>query len=318
MMMRFKKITAAVCLYFLVATVVAAPPMVAAGAYLDPSNTQRPLLALSQDGGISWTFPQAITEPQPTPSFYGYGAFNSATCSGTICIAAGFYVDAQFIQKPLLAISQDSGATWIFPPSITEPLVDPVFNSNGVLNSASCYGKTCIAAGYYVDNRWMGRPLLAVSQDSGATWSFPALITQPPIVLAFSNSGVFYGTSCSSEATCIATGIYFDVNSLALPLLVVSKDAGATWSFPLSIVRPFTVPALVTGGFNRNIITPSSLTKSPLQFTREALNGQFNPWMGELIQSALFELESVEHCSADSSCPSTYFESRTGLNSFNP
>jgi trimeric autotransporter adhesin len=211
------------------------------GQYKDSSGTSRPLLALRTDAGASWTFPASITQPTTTPAFSSNGNLSGASCNGLTCIAVGQYRDSSGTGRPLLALSTDAGASWTFPTSITQPTTTPAFSSNGNLSGASCNGSTCIAVGQYRDSSAITHPLLALSTDAGASWTFPTSITQPTTTPAFSNFGTFSGASCNGS-TCIAVGSYHDA-AVPRPLLAVSTDAGASWTFPSSITQPITTPA---------------------------------------------------------------------------
>ncbi|MGM9452931.1 fibronectin type III domain-containing protein [Legionella bozemanae] len=231
---------------------------VAVGTY--NGSTSRPLLALSKDAGTIWTFPASITAPVFTPNNahpFNAGSFNSASCTNNTCVAVGSYADANFIGRPLLALSKNAGTTWAYPDSITAPLFTPnnthPFN-NGLFNSTSCTGNTCIAVGSYNDGS-IDRPLLALSKDAGTTWTFPEAITAPvftPNNTHPFNNGFFNGASCTGN-TCIAVGAYHD-GSTGRPLLALSKNAGTTWTFPASITAPVFTPnnahPFNTGSFN--------------------------------------------------------------------
>lgn len=212
---------------------------IAVGSY-NLTSVQRPLLALSNDSGITWQYPESITAPEFTPTDthqFQMGQFESVSCDGNTCVAAGIYTSSGNTERPLLAISQNSGSDWIFPTSTTEPTFEPndtyPFNF-GDLHSASCSGSTCIAVGYY-GSAGIIRPLLALSQDSGSNWSFPESITAPMLTsFPFDNDGEFYGASCSGN-TCIAVGTYTGSNGQFHPLIALSQDSGSNWTYPNSV-----------------------------------------------------------------------------------
>ena len=81
---------------------------------------------------------------------------------------------------------------------------------------------TCIAPGYYYDSVNIYRPLLALSQDAGSSWTYPASISSSALPLSFIN-GSFLAGSCSG-ATCIATGTFND-GFVNRPLLALSQNA---------------------------------------------------------------------------------------------
>ena len=234
---------------------------IAAGSYVDGTVT-RPLLAVSANMGATWTYPETITAPVFAPNnthLFSSGEFYSASCTANTCIAAGYYVDDGSVARPLLAVSINAGMSWTFPEFITAPVFTPN-NSNpfseGAFTSASCTANTCIAVGNYVDSTVVSRPLLAVSTDRGATWTYPESITAPVFTPnnshPFSRDGYFRGASCTAN-TCIAVGTYFD-GTAPRPLLAVSTDRGATWTYPESITAPVFTPnnsnPFSAGGFD--------------------------------------------------------------------
>ena len=185
---------------------------IAAGDYVDSGFVQRPLLAVSHDSGVTWSYPDSITTPVFAPSntnpFLRMGIFNGANCSGSLCLAAGSYIDTSGTRRPLLAVSQDSGVTWSYPDSIAQTVFTPLdsnpFNSFGELGGISCIGSTCVVVGDYVDSSFIQRPLLAITQDSGTTWSYPDVITAPVFTpsnsVPFGGGGIFNATAAGTLA----------------------------------------------------------------------------------------------------------------------
>lgn len=164
---------------------------IAAGGYTTTTGNTVPLVALTKDGGQTWTYPPFIYTKLKTlvdPNFVR-GVFESASCidngKKSICMAAGSYCTDQFCNNmfPLLAVTTDGGKTWSYPSSIfanLSSIVDPNFLT-GFFSSVSCSGESessfCVAAGQYttLEN---GLPLLAFSTDNGATWLYPPSIHQ--------------------------------------------------------------------------------------------------------------------------------------------
>lgn len=229
---------------------LAAPITIFAGAYND-GHVTRPLISISTDKGLTWNFPNTPNEVIFTPANtnpFSAGQLNSAFCNSEICISAGTYTDG-VIDRPLLAKSIDRGVSWVYPTNMNDPVFTPA-NTNPFLNSGGLFGgacddSICIAAGTYIDLMTVRRPLIALSTDHGQTFSYPDLLTSPIFTPAntypFSDNGYFSKTSCSANL-CIAAGYYLDSMSTTRPLLVETKDKGATWSFPESITAPFFIP----------------------------------------------------------------------------
>lgn len=219
---------------------------IAVGRYMSfGDNVYRPLFALTQNAGISWSYPEAPTSPifQPndTNPFVNFGTINSVSCIGTTCVAVGSYSDG-LTQRPLLASSQDSGSTWSYRETTNAPVFTPTnsypFDRDGQFNSVSCTSSICIAVGSYVDNTNVEAPLLAQSTDSGITWFYPTSITapifEPEDMNVFVDAGRFNSAQCN-ENICIASGSYIDDSSKQRPLLASSKDKGVTWTFSEAI-----------------------------------------------------------------------------------
>ncbi|MDR3442571.1 MAG: sialidase family protein [Legionella sp.] len=226
---------------------------VAVGQYRDSQGGDSPLLFLSQDGGSNWSSPASTAQPDTTPAYGNFGTFGSVSCSGTVCIAGGRYQDStpQHQQQPLLALSQNNGTTWTFPTATTQPTVTPAYYHLGTYSSVNCNGNTCIAGGQYNDLQGIYHPMIAVSQDKGRTWTFPASITQPVLTPAYGNEGIFSTVSCSAT-TCIAGGSYTTESGsyVTYPMLALSQDKGITWAY--SNIFTATLGTIVSVSCNGN------------------------------------------------------------------
>jgi hypothetical protein len=204
----------------------------------------RPIVAISQDGGMTWLYPEAIYSTA-FPDFLHSGAFMAASCTSNVCIAGGTSdkydeKSGYYLRRPLLAVSQNGGTTWSYPEAIYSTALPNNF-AYGDFVATSCSNKLCIAAGDYTDSlnsNYQRRPLLAVSQDNGSTWSYPAtLYSSKTLPSSFWNLGEFFAASCSDKL-CIASGHYVDdpiISDHFRPLLAMSQDGGATWSYPEAI-----------------------------------------------------------------------------------
>ncbi|MFC3909187.1 hypothetical protein ACFORL_08900 [Legionella dresdenensis] len=221
---------------------------VATGYYSD-GTVERPLMALSLDKGITWSYPGDITS-SALPADFDSGYFSGpSACSGSACIATGYYISNTTMSSyPLLALTQDSGATWSYPAAIYTPAnLPPAMTAGNLSGGAGCSGNTCIAAGYF-DNGLTSYPLLAVSLDSGSNWSYPASITSSGLPAPFSY-GYFSGGADCSGSNCIAAGMYSDGIS-TYPLLAASQDSGNTWSYAADVSSTSLPVPFVYGGFN--------------------------------------------------------------------
>lgn len=236
---------------------------IAVGDYRDTSHKRRNLLAFSQNSGSSWRFADTISDlvfTLNTNPYLDNASLRSANCNKNMCVTVGYYQDTNGIFRPLLAQSNDSASSWTYPSMFNDPIFYPStnahpFQNGGNLKSVSCNQNICIAVGEYNDTNNIARPLLALSQDAGNIWSFPAEITDPVFTPStandFANDGSFQGASCYNN-TCIAVGYYQDSNGIYRPLLGRTQDSGNTWQFPSSINEPvFAAPNdFVEGDFS--------------------------------------------------------------------
>ena len=227
---------------------------VAVGEDLNGIHNTVPLLAQSSDGGLTWVYPTSITNQ--FPGVINSAFFNSVSCSGHYCVAAGVNNNGAHT-APLLAQSSDGGLTWVYPTAITSQL--PGFGDNAYFKSVSCSGNYCIAVGENY-NGVNTIPLLAQSSDGGATWSYPTSITSQFPDIAQTAS--FIGASCSGSY-CVAAG-QNHTGTQTFPVLAQSSDGGLTWSYPTSITNQF--PGTVNNaGFYSVSVSMASLLPDSLR-----------------------------------------------------
>lgn len=225
-------------------SVCISPGLFCAGSICSNEN---PLLAVGSQNGSTWTYPKSIfknLQKVIDPDFMsGYLASGSCTelGSGNMCIAVGSYFSTT-TNFPLLALSINNGQDWTYPPAIYQNLqtaIDPSFQS-GSFTSASCTSNICIAAGAFCSGMDcpVQLPLVALSQNNGKSWSYPAAVFKNLDSKIDPNfgSGSFVSSSCTGAgktAICIAVGNFY--NGTTLPMLVQSLDGGRTWTYPTSI-----------------------------------------------------------------------------------
>jgi hypothetical protein len=230
-----------------------------------------PLLALSSDGGKQWTYPDSIfknlttaIEPEFKKGYLASASCTDTTCN-TVCVASGNFCTTEGcdFQKPLLALSTDKGKHWTYPSAVFKDLkiqLDPAFQS-GFFISSSCTGKgnqaRCVAAGSY-SNGASTMPLLTLSKDGGASWTYPkSILTDLAARIGHGFiGGLFNAASCSGEgdkAVCIASGSYFRKSGAGIPFLALSRDGGDTWTYPPFIytkLKTIVDPDFVGGTFD--------------------------------------------------------------------
>lgn len=163
---------------------------IGAGSYFTLGSSSFPLIALSRNGGLSWTYPdfiytklKTLVDPLATAA-----TFDGASCIGTgktgLCLAAGQYCRDDGSCFPLIASSTNGGKTWSYPPSVYSNLktvISPQFKG-GFFSDVSCQGNPtrnfCMASGQYFNASFESFPLVAISADSGNTWTYPSYIFQ--------------------------------------------------------------------------------------------------------------------------------------------
>ena len=248
---------------------------IAVGSYT--TNSIRPLLAKSKDGGKTWSYSADILSDLETKIGHGYlgGIFNAASCSGSgakaICIASGSYF-RKSRSIPLIAISKDAGDSWTFPDFIYTKLksvVDADF-VGGNFDGASCIGKgkktICLASGQYCDKAKACFPLMALSTNGGKTWSYPPSVFSnlSAVIDPAFNSGLLSDVNCSGTDNnnfCIAAGQYSNNQSGAIPLIAMSTDSGNTWTYPPYVFKNLTStidPGFVIGSFYKTATSGST------------------------------------------------------------
>ena len=213
----------------------------AVGSYTSQDGKRRPLLAITKDSGVTWTFPTAVTTPNINPAFSKNGNLNNVYYYGGTWFILGSYNDGRLdtqglpAERLLFAKSTNSGASWVYPATMLHPLTTPAFNNKkSEVTGISCSGRTCIATGYYEDTKGIFRPLLALSTNLGSTWTFPKAASNPTTSPAFLKYGGYYKVSCYTK-NCVAVGFYTDTSNKMRPLMIVTNDLGKTWHFPAAI-----------------------------------------------------------------------------------
>jgi len=215
-----------------------------AGFYQDKSSHLYPLLARSTNGGAEWKYIIDQTSPK-LPSGFKDGRFTSVTCSGSSCVAGGYYNSFPFY--PLLANSQDGGKTWGYVLDARKPSLPTDF-SQGIFLDLSCSGSNCVAAGIYgIDKTSMLYPLVAHSNDGGAHWTYTVQKSKPKLPEDFI-LGMFTQTNCT-ELDCVAVGFYLR-NRSPSPLIAHSADGGANFTYVIDSQSTALPKSFLSGDLN--------------------------------------------------------------------
>jgi hypothetical protein len=221
---------------------------VAGGTYT-AGSTVFPMIAVSTNSGVTWTYP--IQSANMPAQYASSGTLQAGKCSqnSPICTAHGSYTATDSKTYPVVALSSNAGSAWTYPLQSTGPLPSDYLN-NGSFTTSACHGTTCIAAGSY-DNTAGTKPFIATSHDSGASWSYTLSSTSMTLPTSLKDLSYFnWADSSCSSTTCIVVGSYYSSNYQVYPLLAVSQDSGTTWSFPISGEGLLPQDYNTNGGFN--------------------------------------------------------------------
>lgn len=168
-------------------------------------DSSAPFIALSIDGGITWS-------RQTISGLPAVGEFKASSCTGNgtdvICSVAG--IDGDNSKAMLWVLNTSSGVAW------TKPTL--IGDSGFTLTTTSCTGSgsaaLCVAAGQDTSNA----PLLIQSTDGGSVWTSFSITGGTPSLVNL------LGSHCSvNQAMCTVVG---DPTSL----LLQTVTAGDVWS----------------------------------------------------------------------------------------
>lgn len=180
-------------------------PEIMIGTYWTENNMTYPLIAFSNDKGLSWRYSKKLMY-----SCSEHYAYPMVSCDNGFCLMTKSCKDKLFI-----ATSNDQGVTWA-DQEITLP-------SETVYPSAipMCHNQFCIYVGTYGSLHEEKRTLIfGISKDKGITWNYPAIKNFPDAKIISIND-----ITCSDDS-CIMVGQY----NYESPLVITSNDQGETWS----------------------------------------------------------------------------------------
>ncbi|MBY0371239.1 hypothetical protein K2X33_11170, partial [bacterium] len=193
-----------------------------------------PLIAYTDDGGASWSYPVSVNDPPLTPST-GSTGFYGVSCSAEACVAVGQQVDS-----PLIARAAAEG-TWEY--IVNNASLVPADLSASILKSVGCSDSACVAVGDYSDN--LGTPsrfpYIVTSTDAGASWTYTYSSTNQPTF--FQSNGYLNDVSCSGSR-CVTIGDYLNTSNVTVPLFLYSTSSGTMWT-----QGNYTLPTGITRGW---------------------------------------------------------------------
>jgi len=154
---------------------------VAVGEYDTNTGNQLPGIAVSVNGGISWS-QTTLTLPSP----YIDGTLTGISCNSNKCVAVGGYSQpggSNVPINPAIAVTTNGGVTWS--QQVLTSL--PAGFISGTLNGIECSANTCIAVGNYTSSSFVDTAAVVTSTDGGNTWSqqtlaLPAGITRSELI----------------------------------------------------------------------------------------------------------------------------------------
>lgn len=109
---------------------------VAAGRY-STLTTYYPIVAASQDGGVSWAYTIDSSNPVLPADFSSAADFETASCAGQYCTAVGGYTNTGLSFNLLAASSSDGGQTWAYTIDATTTTLPPDYLNGGFSTSSA-------------------------------------------------------------------------------------------------------------------------------------------------------------------------------------
>lgn len=186
-----------------------------------------PLLLISKDNGETWQYIKNYKKFPHNYNHYDSTALYSISCSNHTCVSVGTLLQEShgyiYSRYPVLFVTYDEGNTWTYIRNI-HTLPNDV--TGGSINTVSCNGNICVAAGYYEHQNSVS-PILIITNDGGQTWEPVTTVSNLPKYFTFQMmriSKVF----CSTN-NCIASG-HLACEKEILPLLLLSNKEGTNWS----------------------------------------------------------------------------------------
>lgn len=211
-------------MFFSISNVQAShPPLISTGYYYD-GVLRRPLLVQSLDLGTNWQYPTSFHQA-PLPANFVDGGLTKTACNQGTCIATGNYYNTKLNPSPLLVQSNDLGLSWMYQDMLSMQTLPADFQK-GWFDDVTCNRSLCFAVGIY-ENSQGPRPLLAVQEPITGLWQYSDLLSSNSVPTDF-QEGHLTNISCANDF-CIATGNYINNQAHRYPLLLMTKDNGATW-----------------------------------------------------------------------------------------
>ena len=200
----------------------------AAGQFKDASGYDQAMTETSTDGGVNWSLAQPATFAPNLQNSSPNAFFNSVSCSGSSCVAAGQFKDASGRYQAMTESSSDGGVTWgLAQPAIFAPNVQNS-SPHAAFYSVSCSSSTCVAAGQFADRSGHEQAMTETSTDGGVTWGLAQPATYAPNLQSTLPYAFFDSVSCS-VSSCVAAGRFADGSGHDQAMTETSTDGGVNW-----------------------------------------------------------------------------------------
>lgn len=183
-----------------------------------PATSGEALIAYSDDNGAAWSAPVNITSASGiTKTVYSSGPVISAPNGDLLCTVEGVDTGQSFPtdDRTVMLRSTDNGATWGSPVTVASPALYPGrFYAEPFLHRIGarvyCYMRTGVNS---------GDVYRSYSDDSGVTWSAPALMFE----------GVSVPNVVRMQSGLLVAVMRHEAISEGRGILYASADSGATW-----------------------------------------------------------------------------------------
>jgi hypothetical protein len=249
-------------------------------------------LSYSDDGGDTWTTnPMACGVPINDHQTLFSGPPATSLTVGYPNIVYYCFND---VASSSCTKSLDGGIT--FGPAGTPPYEGT--DGGGVCGGLNGHGHVGPDGTVFLPREYCGKPMLAISHDEGVTWS--------QVDVSGGKMGHPDGADPSVSTDSAGNIYYVWIAENRLPYLVISKDAGETWSKPLMVGAPglkeANLPTIDVGAKGKVAIAYMGSTNSqgkpwndPAKLAKTTWNGYITMSANVLKRNPLFYSGSVNN-----------------------